>query len=378
MSATTAPSAAGSRRAPRAWAPRRPLVRAVVFAAILLWLLAGVAGAFDYLERYVVYRGFPPPRLPAGMAAAHVQRVPFVSTALHRRSYYLVVEPPGYAGEAAAGRRFPVLYLLHGSPGGTQQFLTVGDMGVRLAELVDTGRMPPALLVIPAGLEGLDNDTEWANTPKGRYESYALEVVHRVDRTFPTLAHRADRVVAGMSEGGYAAVDLALHHLRVFGGAESWSGYYTQTPTGPFALASPALLREYSPTAYVDALAPRIHRLGLHAYLYKGTADSDPDNLIGFAHQLRRAGADVFYGFFPGGHDWRLWRAHVPAMMQLAGRWFEHPAPHGHGRLAHRGRPLPPARLRRALRAEARWRRHGGPARYRRELGLPPLPRHRR
>jgi hypothetical protein len=181
-----------------------------------------------------------------------------------------------------------------------------------------------------------------------------------------------------MSEGGYAAVDLALRHLRLFGGAESWSGYYTQTPTGPFEFASPALLAKYSPTDYVDRLAPQIHRRGFYAYLYKGTADSDPSNLIGFAHQLRRAGADVFYGFFPGGHDWRLWRAHVPAMMQVAGRWFEHPAPRGRGRLAHHGHPLSGARLKRALHAEHEWRKHGGPARYRQQLGLPPLPHRRR
>jgi hypothetical protein len=49
---------------------------------------------------------------------------------------------------------------------------------------------------------------------------------------------------------------------------ESWSGYFTQTPTGVFGGATPALLDANSPAAYVRALAPRIRRLGLCAWLY--------------------------------------------------------------------------------------------------------------
>jgi enterochelin esterase-like enzyme len=337
----------------------------VVVVLAAAWLVLGLAAASRYVDSYAVYRGFPTPVLPAGVPSAHVQRVEFWSRALHRRSYYLAVLPPGYAREAAAGRRFPVMYLLHGSPGGTQQFLTVGAMEVRLAELVHAGRMPPTMLVIPAGLEGISNDTEWANTPKGRYEDYALEVVHRVDARFPTLADRDHRVVTGMSEGGYAAVDLALRHLDVFGGVESWSGYYTETPTGPFAGASPALLRAYSPAVYVSARTPELHRLGFHAYLYQGDGNRDPEGLVSFATRLHAAGADVSYAFFPGNHDWRLWRRHVPAMMVLAGRWFQSPPPRHATPLRHVGRPPTAAEVRRALAAEQRWRKSGGAARFR-------------
>jgi enterochelin esterase-like enzyme len=340
--------------------------RTIAVGCAVAWLALGLAGAYAYVDRYAVYRGFAAPTLPAGVPSAHVERVAFWSRALHRRSSYLAVQPPGYAREAAAGRRFGVMYLLHGSPGGTQQFLTVGEMQVRLAELVHARRMPPTLLVIPAGLEGIANDTEWANTRKGRYEDYALEVVHRVDARFPTLADRDHRVIAGMSEGGYAAVDLALRHLAVFGGVESWSGYYTETATGPFAGASPALLRAYSPSAYVGSRAGELHRLGLRAYLYQGTGNPDPEGLVRFANRLHAAGADVAYAFFPGNHDWRLWRRHVPAMMVLAGRWLRQPPPRRPTALTHVGRPPTAAHVRRALRAERRWRRGGGAARLHR------------
>ena len=342
-----------------------------VIAVAVAWLVAGLVGAYVYLDRYAVYRGFPDPVLPAGVPAAQVQRVGFQSSALHRRSYYLAVLPPGYAAQAAAGRRFPVMYLLHGSPGGTRQFITVGEVAVRLAELVHSGAMPPTILVIPQGLEGLNNDTEWANTRKGRYEDYFREVLHRVDQRYATIPDRRHRAIAGMSEGGYAAVNLGLRNLRLIGNVQSWSGYYTEAPTGAYKGASPQVLRAASPSAYVHSLAPAIRRLGFRAYLFQGTGNTDPQGLVSFATALHDSGAQVDYAFFPGGHDWRLWRGRVPFLMTLAGRWFEHPEPTHPTPLVHHGRPPTAAELRQALQAEKRWRAAGGAARYRYQHRIP-------
>src|SRR5215213_1405980 len=82
-------------------------------------------------------------------------------------------------------------------------------------------------------------------------------------------------------------------------------GYFRQTPTGVFAGASPAALRDNSPAEYIGGLAPEIRRLGLRTWVFQGrTDDADPRLLRAFAAQLHAAGADVHLGFFPGGHDW--------------------------------------------------------------------------
>src|SRR5256885_10152258 len=102
---------------------------------------------------------------------------------------------------------------------------------------------------------------------------YVLDVVQDVDRRFATLADRRHRGIAGVSEGAYGALNIALHHLAMFSVAESWSGYFTQTPSGPFAGASPVALRANSPGAYVSALSAPIHRLGLRAWLLQARLD---------------------------------------------------------------------------------------------------------
>ena len=82
---------------------------------------------------------------------------------------------------------------------------------------------------MPESSDGsLVDDTEWANTPHGAYESAVLEVVRQVDEHFPTIDDRSARAIAGLSMGGYGALNIGLHHLSTFGTIESWSGYFHQ------------------------------------------------------------------------------------------------------------------------------------------------------
>jgi enterochelin esterase-like enzyme len=316
---------------------------------------------------------------PAGVARGRVETVRFHSRAIGATSRYEVYLPPHYAAQAARGRRFPVLYLLHGSPGSMSAFTDIAAVNTRMNTLIARRRLRPMLLVMPAGEQGLHGDTEWADTGAGRWMGYVLDVVHNVDHRFATLARRRDRGLAGVSEGAYAALNITLHHLGMFSVAESWSGYFTQTPTGPFAGASFAALRANSPAAYVSSLSARIRRLGLRAWLLQGRLDwRSPQALRDFATELHAAGADVRYGFFPGGHDWGLWRAQTPHMLLAAARWFSRP-PRARAGLAGVGSAPGSARRRHDLyRRFCLSLKPGGPVpvplscrRYRRERGLP-------
>jgi enterochelin esterase-like enzyme len=304
-------------------------VRAVAVAAVLAWVLAGLAGAYLYVHRYWLYRGFPAPALPASVSAGREVRVSFFSHALQARTSYLAYLPPGYAREAATGRRFGVLYVLHGHPGRAQDILDVGLAGSDLDQLMARHRIRPMILVLPEATTGPEGggDTEWANTPSGRYEDVVLDIVRSVDARFATHADRAHRVLAGLSSGAYGAVNVGLHHLGTFGNLQSWSGYFVQTHDGVFAHASRTQLAANSPALYVRSLAPRIRRLGLRADLYVGRADKLPrlSQLGPFVARLRADGASVRTAEPRGAHDWRLWRREMPRMLEVADHWFRRP-----------------------------------------------------
>lgn len=282
------------------------------------WVLLGLFGAWTYGRDYYRNRGFPPPVNPPGVAAGRLERVSFSSSSLRSRRSYDVYLPPGYSAADARGQRFRVLYLLHGAPGTAGLFLNAGHLGVDLDTLVARRAIRPFLVVMPNGGDGTyAGDTEWSDTKaKGAYESFVLDVVRAVDSRWPTVASRTARAIAGNSEGAYGAINIALRHLDTFSLAQSWSGYFTQTPTGVFKRASAAQLAAASPQAYVGTLRTQLARQPLHALLYGGRQDPDTRQLAPFASALRAAGADVTSRVVPGRHDWKLWRAQTPAMLR--------------------------------------------------------------
>jgi enterochelin esterase-like enzyme len=257
--------------------------------------------------------------------------VHFYSPALHRVADYIVSTPPGYDSNPAS--RYPVYYLLHGSPGRPVVFLDIAQMPVRMDNLISRHQMRPMILVFPDGRIGGStySDSEWANTSSGAFASYVMNVVSNVDHRFRTIARRQDRVIAGFSAGAYGATNIALQHVRTFANLQSWSGYYVETRSGVFAHASSATLRANSPLEYVSRLRHLIAVNPVRAFLFVGRDDSDSPQTKPMANALARAGASVTYALYHGGHDWELWHAHLNQMLILASRETSRPLARARG-----------------------------------------------
>jgi enterochelin esterase-like enzyme len=251
--------------------------------------------------------------------------VNFYSPALHRRAFYMVYLPPHYD----PAKRYPVYYLLHGSPSRPQVFINLAGMDVRLDNLLLRGDVKPMILVFPDGRMGGSymSDSEWANTPSGNFESYVVNVVHDVDQRFSTLPFRQYRDIAGFSEGAYGAINVALHHLDLFENVQVWSGYFTETRTGVFAHASSATLAYNSPLDYVHTLAASFTQFPTRIYMFVGRQDDSSSQMAPMDRALARVGADVSDRFFSGGHDWQLWWSQINPMIVRASRDMSHPLP---------------------------------------------------
>ncbi len=114
------------------------------------------------------------------------------------------------------------------SPAGPLAFLQTVQMGVVDDTLAARHRAQPLILVMPFGSTGTFTDEEWVNgvSPKDGWATFvARDLVHYVDAHFRTIARARGRAIGGLSEGGYGAIDIALHHPREFSVVESWSGY---------------------------------------------------------------------------------------------------------------------------------------------------------
>ncbi len=285
---------------------------AAVALALAVFLSVGLLGAWRYGLNYWVYRGFSPPQDPGFVTQqGTTQTIAVTSKALGGRSQEVVVYlPPGY--DTNPTRRYPVLYLLHGFPGKPLAFLETVQLGVVEDTLVAEHRAQPLILVMPFGSTGQFTDKEWANgyAPHEGWATFvSRDVVHAIDSRYRTIASGSARAIGGLSEGGYGAINIALHNPREFGVVESWSGYELPDRIRSIFGANLGLLPQNDPMTQLASVAAQLRAQHAYFWLYSGASDTLRGQNAQFSRELARERIPHTFFEVAGGHNWALWRA---------------------------------------------------------------------
>lgn len=159
----------------------------------------------------------------------------------------------------------------------------------------------------PAGRHGL----------AGRDRDVVASVVPWVGEHLRVDAAAA--AIAGVSAGGFGAVDIGLRHPGLFATLESWSGYFTPPRDGTLARLSTSALAAYDPVLLARREAAVLRRDGTGFFLSSGT--SDPDALGGtraFARELRALRLPHARWLGPGAHDHAFWAAQLAPAIEYA------------------------------------------------------------
>jgi S-formylglutathione hydrolase FrmB len=248
-----------------------------------------------------------------------------------------VLLPPGYC---SGGRRYPVLYLLHGAGDTYQSWSAKTDL-----VSYERAHAFPVIIVMPDG--GHNATAGWYSDwldGRYRYETFDTVVLPRyVDSHYRTVA--GDRAIAGLSMGGFGALSLAARHPGMYTAAASFSGavdtLYGAPATGVIfdelhdsygtpddevwgsQTGNEADWAAHNPAS----LAPRL--AGTALFLASGTGTpggaqgDDPGNPGGYGLEdgvfqmnlslvraLDLAGVAHTDDFYPGGyHGWPYWQA---------------------------------------------------------------------
>jgi S-formylglutathione hydrolase FrmB len=194
----------------------------------------------------------PAPEAPAGPpTASRVAHEHFHSAALGVDKQVVVYLPRGYDGQP--GRHWPVFYYLHGLGGDETNWVDDGKLDTTADQLG-----LEAIVVMPDGDDGFYVDSSSkidydkcmadgtglfvpAREPKNttcvrarNYETYiAKDLVGWVDATYHTIPKREARAIAGLSMGGFGAMELAMRHPDEFSAAASHSGAIALLYRGP-------------------------------------------------------------------------------------------------------------------------------------------------
>jgi enterochelin esterase-like enzyme len=298
------------------------LIAALILLAVI-FSGAGLLGIYRYVNNFSLYRGYAPPKDPSFVkVAGATQTISVASPALGGRTQQVIVyTPPGY--QQHPQQHYPVFYVLHGFPGRPDALLLTVRLGVMLDVLMAQHRIQPMILVMPFGSTSTFSDKEWANgiAPNQGWETFvARDLVKAIDHGYRTIPTGAGRAIGGLSEGGYGALNIALHHPGEFRVIESWSGYTQAMNVHSVFGGNPRLLAYNSPAQRLPAVAGALRRAGTFVWFYSGTQDPLRTQNAAFAAELARYGIRYRYFTVGGGHNWRTWRADAgPALLAAAG-----------------------------------------------------------
>ena len=127
----------------------------------------------------------------------------------------IVVLPPSY--RANPGRRYPVLYALHGYSIGAEQW--INEIRIpQVAEGAFASGVPEMIVVLPDS-KTLHNGSMYSTSvTTGDFETFvARDLVAYVDSHYRTLPRRESRGLVGHSMGGYGATRIGFKHADTFG-----------------------------------------------------------------------------------------------------------------------------------------------------------------
>lgn len=226
-----------------------------------------------------------------------------------------VYTPPGY--DPASAVRYPVVVMIHGSPGQAADWAVGGDLPHTMDVLIDNGLIQPMIVVMPEvngyGWDQLDTECLDSTTGGPQVETYLSDtLLPWIDAHYATAATWASRAIGGMSAGAFCAVDQGLRHPDQYGAIISIEGYGDPGDGARGALATDAEFKAHSPALYVNAMTfdhPVPVFLGVAGKADAGDRAANEE----LAADLEARGQTVAFETVDNGyHTWHTARALLP------------------------------------------------------------------
>lgn len=227
-----------------------------------------------------------------------------------RLSVYL---PPCYGKE---GRKYPVLYLLHGSGGDETAWLDLGHVARIMDNLIARGEAEPMIVVMPNG--NFSKQAAPGETPEnlafrpvmtnmltdyknGAYEMAFTEIIGFIDNKYSTIPDRQHRAIAGLSMGGFHSLYIALNYPGWF----DYVGLFSAGLMTDLNTDREAYRDEDAKLARLSELGCKLFWIGIGKddFLYEANTD--------FRKRLDSKGFDYIYHESERGHIWANWRQYL-------------------------------------------------------------------
>ena len=237
-------------------------------------------------------QGFDEPR--TGIARGKIDTVFYSSKTVGVKRRALVYTPPQYS----KGKKYPVLYLLHGIGGDEKEWLRGANPHVILDNLYADKKLAPMIVVMPNG-RAMKDDRAGGNVfDSAKVQAFAVfekdllnDLIPFVERKYSVLKDRSHRAIAGLSMGGGQSLNFGLGNLDKF----AWVGGFSSAPNTKMPeqlVPDPAAAKQQLKLLWISC--------------------GDGDGLFNFSKRthdyLYQNGVPHIFYVEPGGHDFKVWK----------------------------------------------------------------------
>jgi len=133
---------------------------------------------------------------------------------------YCIYLPPGYGEDANKGKRYPVVYMLHGGRPGDETKLA--HLATFIDKAIRAGDIPPTIYVFNNGGPMSHYDYPGKENALGK-TALVKELIPHVDKTYRSIAKRSGRSIEGYSQGGRGTLRIAFEFSELFHSASAGS-----------------------------------------------------------------------------------------------------------------------------------------------------------
>ena len=243
------------------------------------------------------------------------------SPTLKEQRRITIYTPPGYENNE---QKYPVFYLLHGSGGDEEAWITLGRTVQIMDNLIAQGKAKPMIVVMPNGhtqnvaAVGASSRNYRPAMGGGPREAVASmedsfgDIIKFVEGNYRVKKDKENRAIAGLSMGGMHSAAISAQYPKTF----NYIGVFSAPP-----IASMMARSESERSKYAEEFVKKLElqqKNGFKLYwiacgdtdfLYQGVKDSlKKMDEIGFNYTYRESGE---------GHIWKNWRIYLSEFVPM-------------------------------------------------------------
>ena len=245
-----------------------------------------------------------------------VSRIWYDSPALGLERRMTVYTPAGYE---TSGKRYPVLYLLHGMGGDEEAWISLGRTAQILDNLIAQGKAKPMIVVMPNGnasqeaapgesSRGMVPPTmQLPKTMEGSYEQAFPEIVKFIDKNYRTIKSKSGRAIAGLSMGGFHSLHISKQYPDMF----NYIGLFSAAIMPNKEVSSPIYENMEGKLKVQFDKNPALYwiAIGKTDFLYKANEE--------YRKLLDEKGYKYTYYESDEGHIWTNWRIYLTEFVPM-------------------------------------------------------------